>query len=686
MEVTKPIKVGNVWTNLISGASGESVNFEEVSTWYDGTPMDDSKADGVVYRKLPNGGGYVRRVIPDNMLNVLWFGAVGDGNTDSTSPLVNCFTLANTLNMGINIPSGVFLSTQPLTLSTSGVTLTGGGTLSASGVGTDSSFIQITGNDNEIAGIKITGTSRVGQYLVISGDRNTVKGCKIWAPNKLTSETLNYNYHCIRILGNNNTIDSCELYNQSAGVNVRFKGNVVRNCYIHDGQQGIYLSASCRDTLITGNHIANNDATHDDGCDGIYAQRNVSRITISNNTISNSGEHGIYFQGDSSVIEGNNIYGCAGSGIKLASYDTGLYWYDDETPLVPYIGYENKVSNNVCKNNTTLAGSTGGGIYLQAPLTGIVVDGNICTNNSYNIRTALVSQDLTLDNISIINNLCSAAVNTDILSHTRNGSVISRNTMGTLSVSGDATYRVSLIVIEGNTIAGSSTLSNVNDGQILNNKFNTSRPNIINNCNRMVIVGNTITSGAADIELRRVRVFSKNDVTFSGKFTNPNNISALEEFKDNIITHTNADLPATEYVFQPSSNITTNGLIMTGNKFTQASVVARTARFYGTGIVFSNNTTNSTDSRAFDFFSSSGVITGNVGNIAFQSGSSGNTVSGNIGSISGGVSDQKVDTVTASADSASAPGATYDQTEVQAILTELRDLKTKMRAAGLLAT
>ncbi len=40
----------------------------------------------------------------------------------------------------------------------------------------------------------------------------------------------------------------------------------------------------------------------------------------------------------------------------------------------------------------------------------------------------------------------------------------------------------------------------------------------------------------------------------------------------------------------------------------------------------------------------------------------------------------------ASADVASAVGATYVQAEVQAILTELRDLKTKMRTAGLLAT
>ena len=40
---------------------------------------------------------------------------------------------------------------------------------------------------------------------------------------------------------------------------------------------------------------------------------------------------------------------------------------------------------------------------------------------------------------------------------------------------------------------------------------------------------------------------------------------------------------------------------------------------------------------------------------------------------------------TASADSASAPSTNYTQSEVQAILTELRDLKTKLRTAGILA-
>lgn len=113
MEVTKPIKVGNVWTNLISGATGESVNFEEVSNWYDGTPMDDSKADGVIYRKLPTsvGGGYVKRVFTDGVANIKWLGPT---ETEDLAPLLEKLSLAGADK--ILIPSGSYTIKSPVTL------------------------------------------------------------------------------------------------------------------------------------------------------------------------------------------------------------------------------------------------------------------------------------------------------------------------------------------------------------------------------------------------------------------------------------------------------------------------------------------------------------------------------------------------------------------------------------------
>lgn len=69
MEVVKPYKVGNYWTNLVDSNTGEGVNFEEVTTYVDGTAMSDAKVDGYWFKKLPAsaGSGYVKRVVDDEV-------------------------------------------------------------------------------------------------------------------------------------------------------------------------------------------------------------------------------------------------------------------------------------------------------------------------------------------------------------------------------------------------------------------------------------------------------------------------------------------------------------------------------------------------------------------------------------------------------------------------------------------
>lgn len=103
----EPIKIGNYWTNLVDSVTGESVNFEEVTTWWDGTPMDDSKADGYLFRKLPLsvGGGYVRRVTDGGEFNVKWAGAKGDGITDDTAAI----NLAISFSKDVYIPEGYYM-------------------------------------------------------------------------------------------------------------------------------------------------------------------------------------------------------------------------------------------------------------------------------------------------------------------------------------------------------------------------------------------------------------------------------------------------------------------------------------------------------------------------------------------------------------------------------------------------
>lgn len=53
-DINKVIRIDNTLTNLIDEVTNESVNYNLVTTYYDGTPMDSSKVDGRLYREVNN--------------------------------------------------------------------------------------------------------------------------------------------------------------------------------------------------------------------------------------------------------------------------------------------------------------------------------------------------------------------------------------------------------------------------------------------------------------------------------------------------------------------------------------------------------------------------------------------------------------------------------------------------------
>jgi hypothetical protein len=71
---------GNVIYNRVDDYTGETVTYKKVTSYYDGTAMDDTKADPVLYRKV--GSEYFVRT---GTLKPKHFGAVGDGVTNDTT-------------------------------------------------------------------------------------------------------------------------------------------------------------------------------------------------------------------------------------------------------------------------------------------------------------------------------------------------------------------------------------------------------------------------------------------------------------------------------------------------------------------------------------------------------------------------------------------------------------------------
>lgn len=100
---------------------GTPFNASIVTTWYDGTAMDDSKVDNVIYFKNQTAiGGYARRDF-DTIVNLKWFGAKGDGITSDSAPLQKAVDFCVRTGYSLYVPTGIYILNSgdfgPITLS-----------------------------------------------------------------------------------------------------------------------------------------------------------------------------------------------------------------------------------------------------------------------------------------------------------------------------------------------------------------------------------------------------------------------------------------------------------------------------------------------------------------------------------------------------------------------------------------
>lgn len=417
-------------------------------------------------------------------VNIMSFGAKGDGISDDSESLIKAinYIQQNTFSdFNLVIPEGRQFAIRA-EIKASGVNITGGGTIVPVNGKIDYTLI-LMGDNNSIKGVDFFEKSRVRNLLTIDGNNNIISDCKFDGPSRSSSSNVVYSDRMLFLAdneSNGNIIQRCTINNGRIGVGLsgsyKFLDSEVSNCIM-----GIWARASSRDSEIARNVIRDNNVNNESGADGILAHRNVSNLHIHHNKIYNSGEHGIYFQGDNSIIEFNEVYNNHGSGIKLASYTTSLYGYPDGR-AASYIGHKVTVRNNTCYNNSIAKNSsTGAGIYLQAPLKEIIISDNKCYENYYGIRSASVSRISAeeLDTKAVLKEITFAGNNVvdnkkeSLFIEGETGIVIKNNIADDiLTTAKTSTHRLRNPIISGNEVSGKLHLNRVEGGVIENNTIN----------------------------------------------------------------------------------------------------------------------------------------------------------------------------------------------------------------------
>lgn len=110
---------------LVDSNTGENVNYRETTTWYDGSAMNDSKVDGLLYKKIS--AKYYK--LQSSEINVLWFG----NNSDAIQSAIDASLLSlpgglKLQALGVYLPTADYIIDKPIIIrSVQGFNLRGSG-------------------------------------------------------------------------------------------------------------------------------------------------------------------------------------------------------------------------------------------------------------------------------------------------------------------------------------------------------------------------------------------------------------------------------------------------------------------------------------------------------------------------------------------------------------------------------
>ena len=314
-------------------------------------------------------GSTTARSIADrfaDVVNVLDYGADNTGGVDSTTAIEAAI---NSGGKVIKIPTGTYIFSLSLS-STNNISFLIDDNTTLKPVSIAPVFSFTNCDYVHISGGNFTSDSRVSDYILFTdcsfcSARNVKAG---FTTKSTYSAGIYYSTAAITLTNSTHCkIIECETYNME-GAGIILDGgsnnNTIDKCYIHDNITGIINNNDTTNyNTIINNRIGFNNVNSTSGADGILVNATdignaSSGHKICNNTIYNSGEHGMYVQSANTVIESNVSYNNVDAGIKIAKTRGTV------------------VSNNVSRSN----GSAG--IQVQSGYENVIISGNNMTDNS----------------------------------------------------------------------------------------------------------------------------------------------------------------------------------------------------------------------------------------------------------------------------------------------------------------
>lgn len=369
-------------------------------------------------------GFYATRQLGGAPITPEMFGAVGDGATNDTTALQS-FLNSSVKNKALTSDDGyAFTSASTaLTLTLSDCTIFGYGPL-----------------------IPLANTAGFAPNvsLLVSGDRNTIS-CQLWNQSNLTTSAATtsseFAMDGIRVLGDNNYIVDCQIWNYVTGVAARSgSGNVVRGCMISVKQKlnigwsndGVVFTTS-DEGLIQNNQICLSTTSSQrvpvfenvTGASSSMARCGITvdvqcfNCAVVGNTVGEGFTCGIYTDGAGEArmgsIIGNTVFKQNRNGINAAggellianNFLSGSFGTVTSATLAGIIGSlsdESTVQGNYIFCNTTSIN----GIQIKTNATSVKISGNYFLG-TFQYLTKGICSDLQFIN-NTLTGTCNAAV------------------------------------------------------------------------------------------------------------------------------------------------------------------------------------------------------------------------------------------------------------------------------------